>query len=134
MLLTILMIIICHLKFKETFFGKRIEGSIIEQNFYLIFHWRILQEKGLVTYFEDTWVSEKDRRRRHSIEKEIEIKESEFYKNNKPPPLFYGKHHIILRHQLYNHCSSCKSCEKSDFNIRGEIQILKNLMYFFNEI
>ncbi|XP_062587861.1 dynein heavy chain domain-containing protein 1-like, partial [Saccostrea cucullata] len=52
-------------------------------------------EKGLVTYFEDTWVSEKDRRRRHSIEKEIEIKESEFYKNNKPPPLFYE--HVKLR-------------------------------------
>lgn len=118
--MTLLMIIIGHLKFKETFLGKRIEGSIIEHNFYLIFHWRILQEKGLVTYFEDTWVSEKDRRRRHSIEKEIEIKESEFYKNNKPPPLFYGKHHIILRHQLLN-CSSCKFCEKSDLNIRGEI-------------
>uniref|UniRef100_A0A8W8M9M4 AAA+ ATPase domain-containing protein n=1 Tax=Magallana gigas TaxID=29159 RepID=A0A8W8M9M4_MAGGI len=52
-------------------------------------------EKGLVTYFEDTWVSEKDRRRRHSIEKEIEIKESEFYKNNKPPPLFYE--HVKLK-------------------------------------
>lgn len=133
MLLTILMIIIRHLKFKETLFGKRIEGSKIEHNFYLIFHWRILQEKGLVTYFEDTWVSEKDRRRRHSIEKEIEIKESEFYKNNKPPPLFYGKHHIILRHELFNcYSSSCKSCEKSDLNIRGEIQILK--IHFFNEI
>ncbi|XP_078321876.1 dynein heavy chain domain-containing protein 1-like isoform X5 [Crassostrea virginica] len=52
-------------------------------------------EKGLVTYFEDTWVSEKDRRRRHSIEKEIEIKESQFYKNNKPPPLFYE--HVKLK-------------------------------------
>ncbi|XP_041366047.1 dynein-1-beta heavy chain, flagellar inner arm I1 complex-like isoform X2 [Gigantopelta aegis] len=46
-------------------------------------------EKGLVTYFEDTWVAERDRRRRHSIEKEIEIKESEFYKSNRPPSLFY---------------------------------------------
>ncbi|XP_069111191.1 dynein heavy chain domain-containing protein 1-like isoform X1 [Argopecten irradians] len=47
-------------------------------------------EKGLVTYFEDTWVAEKDlRRRRHSIEKEIDIKESDLYKSNKPPPLFY---------------------------------------------
>ena len=44
-----------------------------------------------MTYFEDAWVSEKDRRRRHSIEKEIEIKESDLYKNNRPPPLFYGK-------------------------------------------
>ena len=44
-----------------------------------------------MTYFEDTWGSEKDRRWRHSIEKEIEIKESEFYKNNKSPPLFYGE-------------------------------------------
>lgn len=119
MLLTILNNMIIIHKSSEIqgdIFWERIEGSIIEHNFYLIFHWQILQEKGLVTYFEDTWVSEKDRRRRHSIEKEIEIKESEFYKNNKPPPLFYGKHHIILRH-----CSSCKSCEKSDLNIRGEI-------------
>nr|XP_022307447.1 dynein heavy chain domain-containing protein 1-like isoform X3 [Crassostrea virginica] len=56
-------------------------------------------EKGLVTYFEDTWVSEKDRRRRHSIEKEIEIKESQFYKNNKPPPLFYDDtlEHVKLK-------------------------------------
>ncbi|XP_076466624.1 dynein heavy chain domain-containing protein 1-like isoform X2 [Babylonia areolata] len=45
-------------------------------------------EKGLVTYFEDTWVAERDQRR-HSIEREIEIKESELYKNNRPPPLFY---------------------------------------------
>ena len=47
---------------------------------YSTFVFMVVQEKGLVTYFEDTWVSEKDRRRRHSIEKEIEIKESEFYK------------------------------------------------------
>ena len=33
----------------------------------------------------------KERERRHSIEKEIEIKESEFYKTVRPPPLFYGK-------------------------------------------
>jgi hypothetical protein len=58
----------------------------MSNDIYVLVH----QEKGLVTYFEDTWVSEKDRRRRHSIEKEIEIKESEFYKSNKPPPLFYG--------------------------------------------
>ncbi|XP_025095393.1 dynein heavy chain domain-containing protein 1-like isoform X2 [Pomacea canaliculata] len=45
-------------------------------------------EKGLVTYFEDTWVAEREQRR-HSIEREIEIKESELYKNNRPPPLFY---------------------------------------------
>ncbi|XP_035825634.1 dynein heavy chain domain-containing protein 1 [Aplysia californica] len=45
-------------------------------------------EKGLVTYFEDTWVAERDQRR-HSIEREIEIKESDLYKSNKPPPLFY---------------------------------------------
>ncbi|XP_070211333.1 dynein heavy chain domain-containing protein 1-like isoform X3 [Littorina saxatilis] len=45
-------------------------------------------EKGLVTYFEDTWVAERDQRR-HSIEREIEIKESDLYKNNRPPPLFY---------------------------------------------
>lgn len=48
-----------------------------------------VQEKGLVTYFEDTWVAEREQRR-HSIEREIEIKESELYKNNRPPPLFYG--------------------------------------------
>ena len=48
----------------------------------------IIQEEGLVTYFEDTWI--KERERRHSIEKEIEIKESDMYKRNKPPPLFYG--------------------------------------------
>lgn len=58
-----------------------------------MFRFYFPQEKGLVTYFEDAWVSEKDRRRRHSIEKEIEIKESDLYKNNRPPPLFYG---IIL--------------------------------------
>ncbi|CAL1542048.1 unnamed protein product, partial [Lymnaea stagnalis] len=45
-------------------------------------------EKGLVTYFEDTWVAERDQRR-HSIEREIKIKESDLYKTNKPPPLFY---------------------------------------------
>ncbi|KAK7008742.1 dynein heavy chain domain-containing protein 1, partial [Biomphalaria glabrata] len=45
-------------------------------------------EKGLVTYFEDTWVAERDQRR-HSIEREIKIQESELYKSNKPPPLFY---------------------------------------------
>ena len=49
-----------------------------------------MQEKGLVTYFEDTWVAERDQRR-HSIEREIEIKESDLYKNNRPPPLFYGE-------------------------------------------
>ena len=48
-----------------------------------------MQEKGLVTYFEETWVAEKEHRR-HSIEREIEIKESELYNKNKPPPLFYG--------------------------------------------
>ncbi|KAH9487912.1 hypothetical protein Btru_067436 [Bulinus truncatus] len=45
-------------------------------------------EKGLVTYFEDTWVAERDQRR-HSIEREIRIKESDLYKSHKPPPLFY---------------------------------------------
>lgn len=49
-------------------------------------------------YFEDIWVSEKDRRRRYSIEKEIEIKEFEFYKNNKLSLLFYGKYYIIFRY------------------------------------
>lgn len=67
-------------------------------------------------YFEDIWVSEKDRRRRYFIEKEIEIKEFEFYKNNKLSLLFYGKYYIIFRY-----CSFCKFCEKSDLNIRGEI-------------
>ena len=43
-----------------------------------------------MTYFEETWVAEKEHRR-HSIEREIEIKESEFYNKNKPPPLFYGR-------------------------------------------
>ena len=47
------------------------------------------QESGLNTYFEDTWVEERDRR--HSIEKEVDIRESEFYKAHRPPPLFYGK-------------------------------------------
>ena len=46
------------------------------------------QEEGLSTYFEESWV--KERERRHSIEKEIEIKESELYKSIRPPPLFYG--------------------------------------------
>ena len=50
----------------------------------------MLQEKGLVTYFEETWIAEKEQRR-HSIEREIEIQESELYNKNKPPPLFYGK-------------------------------------------
>ncbi|KAK6166840.1 hypothetical protein SNE40_023452 [Patella caerulea] len=45
-------------------------------------------EKGLMTYFEDTWIAERERRR-HSIEREIEIKESELYRANRPPPLFY---------------------------------------------
>jgi len=49
----------------------------------------MLQEKGLVTYFEETWIAEKEQRR-HSIEREIEIQESELYNKNKPPPLFYG--------------------------------------------
>lgn len=49
-------------------------------------------------YFEDIWVSEKDRRRRYFIEKEIEIKEFEFYKNNKLSLLFYGKYYIIFRY------------------------------------
>ena len=48
----------------------------------------VLQEQGLFTYFEEPW--QKERERRHSIEKEIEIKESELYKNSRPPPLFYG--------------------------------------------
>lgn len=42
-----------------------------------------------MTYFEDTWVAEREQRR-HSIEREIKIKESDLYKNNRPPPLFYG--------------------------------------------
>lgn len=43
-----------------------------------------------MTYFADSYETEKERR--HSIEKEIEIKESELYKSMrpKPPPLFYG--------------------------------------------
>ncbi|ESP00380.1 hypothetical protein LOTGIDRAFT_173233 [Lottia gigantea] len=45
-------------------------------------------EKGLMTYFEDTWIAEREQRR-HSIEREIEIKESELYRANRPPPLFY---------------------------------------------
>ena len=48
-----------------------------------------------MTYFEETWVAEKEHRR-HSIEREIEIKESELYNKNKPPPLFYGKFGIAL--------------------------------------
>ena len=44
-----------------------------------------------MTYFEETWVAEKEQRR-HSIEREIEIKESELYNKNKPPPLFYGNY------------------------------------------
>ena len=56
---------------------------------------QMLQEKGLVTYFEETWVAEKEHRR-HSIEREIEIKESELYNKNKPPPLFYGKYFCIF--------------------------------------
>ncbi|CAG5130198.1 unnamed protein product, partial [Candidula unifasciata] len=45
-------------------------------------------EKGLMTYFEETWVAERDQRR-HSIEREIEINESDLYKSSRPPPLFY---------------------------------------------
>ena len=51
----------------------------------------------MITYFEDTWI--KERERRHSIEKEIEIRESKFYKANKPPPLFYGMFNL----RLYGH-------------------------------
>jgi hypothetical protein len=50
------------------------------------------QEGGLVTYFEDTWVCERERRT--SVEKEIRIDESEMYRSMRPtenPPLLYGK-------------------------------------------
>ena len=46
------------------------------------------------TYFEDPWV--KERERRHSIEREVEIKESELYKSRKPPPLFYGMCNYVI--------------------------------------
>jgi len=59
-----------------------------------------LQEKGLVTYFEETWIAEKEQRR-HSIEREIEIQESELYSKNKPPPLFYGKAFVNVHTLLY---------------------------------
>nr|KAG5709415.1 hypothetical protein BaRGS_029264 [Batillaria attramentaria] len=63
--------------------------DVSSQNQYLIRGQpRFDKEKGLVTYFEDTWVAEREQRR-HSIEREIEIKESDLYKNNRPPPLFY---------------------------------------------
>lgn len=55
------------------------------------------QEKGLVTYFEETWVAERDQRR-HSIEREIEINESDLYKSSRPPPLFYGDIYISFIH------------------------------------
>jgi hypothetical protein len=45
----------------------------------------------LVTYFEDPWVCERERRT--SVEKEIRIEESEMYKSMRPtdnPPLLYG--------------------------------------------
>ncbi|XP_013418883.1 dynein heavy chain domain-containing protein 1-like [Lingula anatina] len=45
-----------------------------------------LMDEGLSTYFGEAWVPRRERR--HSIEKEIEIKESELYKSNKPPSLF----------------------------------------------
>lgn len=48
-----------------------------------------MKEDGLITYFEDTWVAEKERR--HSVVKEINVRDSDIYKNNRPPPLFYGK-------------------------------------------
>ena len=46
------------------------------------------QDKNLRTYFAEPY--EGERRRRHSIEGEIKIKESELYKAMRPPPLFYG--------------------------------------------
>jgi hypothetical protein len=45
----------------------------------------------LVTYFEDPWVKERDRRT--SIEKEIKIQESELYKSTQSstmPPVLYS--------------------------------------------
>ena len=80
-----------------------INFSYSENNFLVI-----IQEEGLVTYFEDTWI--KERERRHSIEKEIEIKESDMYKRNKPPPLFYGDYH--------KHCTVLKFFIKK---LRSEI-------------
>jgi hypothetical protein len=65
-------------------------------------------EKGLVTYFEDTWVAERDQRR-HSIEREIEIKESDLYKNNRPPPLFYGE----IASGCWNFSKKKKNCRVS---------------------
>ncbi|KAL3832089.1 hypothetical protein ACJMK2_023767 [Sinanodonta woodiana] len=57
-------------------------------------------EKGLVTYFEETWIPEKEQRR-HSIEKEIDIKESELYKTNRPPPLFYEARKLQIEHARF---------------------------------
>lgn len=40
----------------------------------------------MITYFGERV----HRRRSHSISKEISIRDSDLYKNNPPPPLFYG--------------------------------------------
>ncbi|XP_052095798.1 dynein heavy chain domain-containing protein 1-like isoform X11 [Mytilus californianus] len=80
-------------------------------------------EKGLVTYFEDAWVSEKDRRRRHSIEKEIEIKESDLYKNNRPPPLFYE--HVKSKNKRSTAPDYSKLLQETEY----EQQMLGNIMF-----
>jgi hypothetical protein len=54
------------------------------------------QEDGLVTYFEDKWV--KERERRTSIEKEIRIQESELYKSTQSSsvsPVLYSKRYVF---------------------------------------
>ena len=91
----------------------------------------IIQEEGLVTYFEDTWI--KERERRHSIEKEIEIKESDMYKRNKPPPLFYGDYHkhctvlkFLLRSYEVKLLSMCNNTDKLKYQNKDKNRKSKN--------
>ena len=47
------------------------------------------QEEGLTTYFEDTWIQEKEQRSPIAGE---DARESEMHKNNKQVPLYCGRY------------------------------------------
>ena len=59
------------------------------------------QDKGLVTFFEDEWVSEKTQRR-SSIYEVGTVIDSEFSQIKRPPPIAYGKlfHHSAISKKL----------------------------------
>jgi len=63
-----------------------------------------------------TFFGDKYRRRRHSISKEISIRESDLYKDDPPPSLFYGtgKGFILQRplSTLENHSTFSKTHAK----------------------